>query len=309
MKRIALLIGLLTCLASSDWARRGVDYNRYTLENYLTQVKTVGVPQQGMDICKGQIFALHDGGTCHVYDLRTKAPLGHFALASQRKGNHSNTANFGIERVKGATYPVLYVSLGKPGDRDEFVCYVESITRKNGQFSSQLVQSIRFDQSDFTAHQWQPIWGCPNWVVDKERGFLWAFSAIKRTIVKVTGPFSSNKYVATKFRLPRLAEGAQVTLTAADVLDQAIMEFDAYATQGGTMKDGKIYYAFGFGKVGTKTPAKIRVYDTDKRTIVGRLDLEGQVNEEPEDISIYRGALYLNTNSNKIYRFAFPKKL
>ena len=137
-------------------------------------------------------------------------------------------------------------------DIDEFVCYVESFTEHKGRFSSRLVQKIRMDQSRFEAKGLKPVWGCPNWVVDKERRHLWAFSAIKRTIVSVTGPFETNRYLAVKFRLPRLSEGSEVVLTADDVLDEAVMEFDAYATQGGTMRDGKIYYAGLYYIGGTK---------------------------------------------------------
>ena len=274
---------------------------RYDISQYMNQVKLYKVPQQGMDICKNRIFVLHDGGSCHVYDLRSKSMLGSFDLASKRKGNHCNTGNFGIEKVKGASFPVMYVSLGKPGDIDEFVCYVESFTEHKGRFSSRLVQKICMDQSRFEAKGLKPVWGCPNWVVDKERRHLWAFSAIKRTIVSVTGPFETNRYLAVKFRLPRLSEGSEVVLTADDVLDEAVMEFDAYATQGGTMRDGKIYYAFGFGKKHPDSPSQMRVYDTDTRTILHRLDLTEQVPEEPEDVSVYKGKVYLNTNSDKIY--------
>ena len=73
-----------------------------------------------------------------------------------------------------------------------------------------------------------------------------AFSAIKRTTEAVTGDKNTNKYVATCFEVPSLTS-ATVTLTASDVIKQCIFEFDAYATQGGCMRDGKIYYAFGFG--------------------------------------------------------------
>ena len=147
----------------------------YEIRQYMTQVKLHKLPQQGMDIVKNKIFVLHDGGSCHVYDLRTKRMLSFFDLASKRKGNHSNTGNFGVEKVKGASFPVMYISLGKPGDKDEFVCYVESFTERQGRYSAELVQRIRMDQSRFAEKGLKPIWGCPNWVVDKERKHLWAF--------------------------------------------------------------------------------------------------------------------------------------
>ncbi len=279
----------------------GVAQKPYAVRQYMRQIKLHKVPQQGMDIVKNKIFVLHDGGTCHVYDFKTKKVISSFDLASKRKGNHCNTGNFGIEKVKGASFPVMYISLGKPGDVDEFVCLVESFTECKGKYTSEIVQRIKMDQSQFEAKGLKPIWGCPNWVVDKERKHLWAFSAIKRTIRSVTGPFESNKYIAVKYRLPKLSEGKEIVLTANDVLDEAVMEFDAYATQGGTMKDGKIYYAFGFGKKHPESPSQLRVYDTDKQCIVQRYDITDDVPEEPEDVAVYKGKIYLNTNSDKIY--------
>ena len=47
--------------------------------------------------------------------------------------------------------------------------------------------------------------------------------------------------------------------------------------------------------------SQLRIYDTDKRSIFQRFDLTDEVPEEPEDVSVYKGKIYLNTNSNKIY--------
>ena len=275
--------------------------SNFVLEQYLTKSVTNG---QGMDITGNLVFVLSDGGTCNVYDFVQKLsqPVGSFNLGSKRSGNHCNCANFGVETKTGASFPLLYVSNGKVGDTGEWVLNVESITRAGNTFSSELVQTITMDQSDYAANSLQPIWGCPNWVVDKERKYLWAFSAIKRTTLAGTGTdMSSNKYIATKFRLPALSEGSAVVFKAADVLDQVSFVFDTYITQGGTMKDGKIYYAFCYGGSGTQTPSRIRVYDTDTHTICASYELEGYVAEEMEDLSLYNGKLYINTNSAKFY--------
>ncbi|MDD7250555.1 MAG: hypothetical protein PUH21_00840 [Prevotellaceae bacterium] len=289
--------GRLLVLASDKASVRSTPC---TVSIYMTKAKA---SSQGMDICDSLIFVVADGGTCTVYDYRsaTGKALATFDLGSKRAGNHSNCANFGLETAPGASFPALYVSVGKPGDQDEWNVHVESITRQDSTFKSRLIQTICMDQSQYAAHGLQPIWGCPNWVIDKERKALWAFSAIKRTTVAGTGEMSTNRYIATKFRLPALSEGDTVKLTHADVLDQVSFPFDTYVTQGGTMRDGKIWYAYGFGKTGTLTPSRVRVYDTDSHQITARYELESIINEELEDISIYDGHILLNTNSSKIY--------
>lgn len=276
----------------------------YNIQQYMSKAVT---SSQGMDIFDSLIFVVQDGGVCRVYNYDTKASqyLATFNLGSKRSGNHCNCANFGVETKDGATFPLLYVSNGKVNDVKEWVLNVESITHQANSWSSECVQAITMDQSDYSANALQPIWGCPNWVVDKKRKMLWAFSAIKRTTLAGTGAdMSSNKYVATGFRLPALSEGCDVVFKAKDVVKQVLFTFDTYVTQGGTMYDGKIYYCFGFGGTGTETPSRICVYDTDTGEICGSYELDGIVTEEMEDLSLKDGKLYINTNSAKIYELS-----
>ena len=55
------------------------------------------------------------------------------------------------------------------------------------------------------------------------------------------------------------------------------------------------------GKKHPESPSQLRVYDTDKQSIVQRYDITDDVPEEPEDVAVYKGKIYLNTNSDKIY--------
>lgn len=260
--------------------------------------------QQGMDVWNNQAFCLEDGGWCRVFDLKTKSsePLAAFPLASKAKNNHANCCNFGVETKPGASFPLLYVSVGKAGVKMEWDCHVESITKDAQTWRSELAQTLRLDASGFSAKGLQSIFGCPAWLVDRKTKTLWVFSAKKRTTAAATGAFSTNNYVATRFRLPKLAEGALVTLTAADVENQVVLPFDTYFTQGGTVWNGKIYYCFGLGeKKGGVLPSRIRVYDTKRKTISERIELRGIIDEEMEDLSIWNGHILANTNSRKIY--------
>ncbi|MBQ0081233.1 MAG: hypothetical protein KBS95_06790 [Alistipes sp.] len=264
--------------------------------------------QQGMDIYNDYIFILQNEGRCLVYDYRTRSskPIGDFLLRSASKDNHSNCANFGIEKVEGASFPLLYVTVGKYRVPIEWTCHVESITLKDGAFSSELVQKIHLDASRWEEKGYKAIFGCPAWMIDRERKNIWIFSAKKRTLLKTTGDPSTNMYIATKFRLPKLSEGSEITLTADDILDQVTFPFDAYVTQAGCMRDGKIYYCFGFTRSKhPETPSKLRVYDTDTGKICSSIELEEVIAEEMEDISIYNEKMYINTNSPKLYEFSF----
>lgn len=277
----------------------------------------VKAPQQGLEIWDGYVFALEDGGGVNVYDFRTASPepLASFPLASSRPDNHANCASFGVETAKGASFPLLYVSNGKVGSDIEWTCFVESITRKGRRFSSEIAQTIVLDTEGWEENGYVKIFGAPGWMVDRSRKALWVFSARKRTVQKITRNAYENQYVATKFRIPSLAEGREVRLTVDDIEDQVVFPFETWFTQAGCVYDGKIYYCFGIGAQDPARPSRIRVYDTDTRTLSARYELQEQIPNELEDIAIVDGWMYVNTNTNPektdrkpaIYKVSLPK--
>ena len=137
-------------------------------------------------------------------------------------------------------------------------------------------QTIELDGSSGGRKGMSPIFGAPR-LVDRERGFIWIFSARKRTVAKVTKHAWENQYVATKFAYRQLSEGAKVRLDENDILDQVVFPYEVWFTQAGCMHDGKIYFCFGVGKQDDNRPSCIRVYDTDRRTITARYNVQEQV--------------------------------
>ena len=273
--------------------------------------------QQGLEIWGDYVFALEDGGGVNVYDFRTASPepVASFSLASSRPDNHANNASFGTETAKGASFPLLYISNGKVNSEIEWTCFVESITRKGRRFTSEIAQTITLDGKDWEKNGYVSIFGAPSWMVDRERNALWVFSARKRTVQKVTRNAYENQYVATRFRVPALAEGKEIHLNVNDIEAQAVFPFDTWFTQAGCVHNGKIYYCFGLGAQDPSRPSRIRVYDTDTRTISARYELQEQIPNEMEDIAIVGDWMYVNTNTNpdktdrkpSIYKVSLPK--
>lgn len=270
------------------------------------------ISNQGMAINGNYMYNFLDGGTCQVFDITKKdsIPVGVFTLESAQKDNHCNQVNFGNVTLKGAIAPLAYITVGKVGADIEFKCFVESFSKKGKKFSSELVQTITLDTTGFHKNNILSIFGCPSWLVDKKRNEIWALSALKRTKLKTTGEPYNNKYVLLKFDLPSLSDGKEITLKAKDVKAQRIFDFDAYATQGGCADDGKIYYSFGFGKARNyESPSKVRVFDTDRRVISARYDLKDEIPEECECVAVPGdGYMYINTNSNYVYRIPMPEE-
>lgn len=277
-----------------------------------------GRAQQGLEIWDDCIFSCEDGGHVNIYDFKTadSRPIAGFELASSHPDNHVNNVCFGTETKRGASFPLLYITNGKVGSDLEWKCFVESITRRGKQFSSELVQTIELDASKWAEKGYVSIFGAPSWLVDREQGFIWIFSARKRTVAAVTKHAWENQYVATKFRIPSLEEGARVRFDENDILDQVVFPYDVWFTQAGCMHDGKIYYCFGVGKQDDSRPSCIRVYDTRTRTITARYNVQDQIIYEPEDIVVKDGFMYVNTNTNPrktsdlpcIFKVSLPKQ-
>lgn len=324
MKRATLPLIFLALSCSITYAQikrapeAGFEFSKYILKEGMSRsYHGHKASQQGIAIYGDYIFCLEHGGHALVYPDTPgrQFPIGSFDLESSGPDQHANCINFGNETAPGASFPLLYVTNGKKGGSQEFICYVESITktgsRKHPRFENKQVQSIFADTTGYSKKGYVPFFGCPSWEIDAERGFIWIFSARKRTVPAVTKEFWSNQYIATKFRIPKLSEGKEITLGVEDVLDQVLFEFDTYFTQGGCASDGKIYFSFGtsddYNKDGL-TPQRIRVYDTDERRISAEYELHSMMSEEPEDLTIKDGYMYLNTNSSEIYRISLPKK-
>lgn len=277
-----------------------------------------GRAQQGLEISGRYIFSLEDGGHVNVYDYKTRdpEPIGGFDLASSGRDNHANNAEFGIEKKRGASFPLMYISNGKVGSDIEWTCFVESISRRGKRFSSELVQTITLDVNGFAEAGVEPIFGAPSWLIDRERKALWVFSAHQRTTPKVTLRAEDNFYIAYKFRIPALAEGPMVKLGIEDLQASVVFPFETWFTQAGCMQDGKIYYCFGVGQLDPEQrPSRIRVYDTDSGTICAKYNLNEEIPYEMEDLVIKDGWIFVNTNTNPkrgqgnpvIYKLSLPR--
>ena len=315
-KSIVSLVLLAACFSAAAQAFGGLQLNPECSEFIVKEGRKR--PQQGMDISGRFLFSLEDGGHVNVYDCKkaNPVPIGGFELASSCKDNHANNAEFGIEKKRGASFPLLYISNGKVGSDIEWTCFVESIKRCGKKFSSELVQTIKLDISGFAEKGYEPIFGAPSWLIDRERKALWVFSAHQRTTPAVTLRAEDNFYIAYQFRIPALSEGAEVILTVDDLVKQVIFPYETWFTQAGCMLDGKIFYCFGVGVIDpVGRPSRIRVYDTDSGTICAKYNLDEEIPYEMEDLAIRDGWIYVNTNTSPrrgqgkpvVYKLAMPK--
>lgn len=349
-------------------------YSGKTYDEYLLLTTTTGSQAtgsvQGTAAYGDYLLVFYHQGSCDIFDLSSSTPsvpIGSFRLASYNPGtapdgsannaysNHANQAMFGsVKFADTDPLPLVYVLDGNSGNQDEngYIarCAVERIVCNDGVWSSQLVQTIIYNDLEYSApfdsttgkftyldnaeKQFVNIngyerfgWGWPAFFVDSvptsdTQDKLYIFSARFRTTTQweatnktqygIDSYFEDNAYIITEFDLPELPEteadfGGAVTLYPTDIRDQFCTDYDAYATQGGTMYMGKIYYSFGFGGTGVGVRDAIRVYDIAERRIVGRIDLSDSefYAQEPECCFVYDGKLGLSLIDRRMYMFNY----
>ena len=275
---------------------------------------------QGMAIWENRAFIMYDSGFCGVYDLEKKnpEPLDLFPLGSQNDGeptkdyrNHANSCMFGHTGWQGNPIPMLYVTIGSGIGQDEdgffYRCAVENITCQKDldgteRFLAETLQIITFKPQGIEQTPYvEPCWGCPGFLVDTKGGFLYILSAKYRTKRGCVPEGEHNRYVITKFPLPDVSSGKMVRLTPMDILDQFYVESDIQFTQGGTLRDNKIYYTFGIPK--NDYPVHVCIFDLEKRDMAAdNTDMDADFCfEEIECCGFYKDKLLCNTNGGGIF--------
>lgn len=240
-----------------------------------------GKSAQGMAIWGDKAYLFNDGGFCRVFNLKSHTVISEFELACAGKNTHVNAACFGKESFEKGGKPVIYISEYKHPSR----CFVESI----GDSASLLVQTI-------VAKNGSKDCFVQSWVVDNNGKFLYAIArkdppkGMKRNIdVRIT-----------KYRLPKLKEGSNVTLSNSDILDEFVVPFHN-GVQGAIIRGNYLYIVTGLqeasaGEINAKRA--IQVVDLEKRKLIKSIDLTYVTTNEPEDVDFYKKKCLLYCGQN-----------
>lgn len=249
---------------------------------------------QGFDYVDGYLLSAQSTGIATLYTLSSDFELkkvGGFNLASKADTNHANVLSFGNERVNTSdVLPVIYITQCYPqtvnGVKD--ACYVERVD-VNG-LTSELVQTIIFDDKN---HRFGYAL---NWVVDKENNLLVGFGN------SISNGGSGNKHPLIVFKLPKLSDGATVTLTEEDAVEFYIMDDLDYTlphnfvTQGAVVVGRRLILPTGFGNV--DNPSIIFVWNMATKRLDNVINMQSFLPVELEDASLCGNALLVGTQKN-----------
>lgn len=296
MKKLLLSLSSAALLVSCS----SVDYAKYKMTDYYSLPKAQKGGYQGCAISGDNFVSLQNGGWATVYnlpDMSVKTPL--FKLSSFNTINHANVAAFGVERVdKSDPMPVLYVSMcnRKTLNGWKDACFVERLGTDG---SSELVQTIIFDDTDH-------LFGYAlQWTIDTKRKLLVGFGNT------IKNEDSNNRLRIITFKLPKLSDGKEVHLTAADALENYLIQDYCPSHparvigQGACIRGDYMFMPTGFGKV--EWPSIVYVWDMKNKRMAYTWDLTDEVKNEFEDIDFYNGDAYIQTNGRGILKFSFEK--
>lgn len=241
-----------------------------------------GKSAQGMAIWEDRAYLFNDGGHCRVLDLKLGVVQYEFDLASSDEKPHINNACFGLEFVEGSDVPVIYISETDKPHR----CFVESIRGNN----IVLKQTIEAQENG-------KFYPNHDWIVDKEKGFLYGINRRWNDYIDQQG---NVKNIITKYRLPKLEEGKNVTLTENDIIERFEVVFQN-GMQGAKIRKNMLYITSGLHEMEREKKESQRaiiVVDLKNKRIAKKIDLTMVTTNEPEDIDFYKKKCLLYCGQN-----------
>lgn len=241
------------------------------------------------------------GTAARVYDLESNTLLGtiSFNFGTYYKP-HANTICFGTEMPDAnSPFPALYLSqldsTGLANRGSEYGVLVYSISSS---YTSTFLQAILPDKTD-TDLMNKIGAGTPNYIIDRDNGFLWVVGYKNATWVSY-----DNIQTFTKFQLPLLSAGSEVILTNADVLDSFELPMYPYtAMQEGVFKNGRLYIQMGVNG----TIQGMRVVNVDTQEIETSLQTTQIFSTEPQGLAFWDDEMvwYESGTSGILYKFNF----
>ncbi len=290
---LVIAFALNTCGISAQKLKSGIfNLANYTLHDGGAIKKSVNESFQGLAIYKEYMVGLYNGGTASVYKLHpdgTFTRLNTFDLGSKSKFNHSNVANFGVERYqKGDILPLLYVSQTKTDKEKNLTdaCFVERILPEG---KAELVQTITLDNHD-KYYGW-----AVQWAVDKKKKRLIGFG----NTIDNTNP--KNRFRIMIFKLPKLKDGANIVLQEKDIIENyLIQDYDAsfpnvQIGQGGVVVGNSLIMPTGVGN--EQFPSMIYSWNLKNHQMTNAINMQREVPYEFEDCDFFQNNLYIQCNN------------
>ena len=202
---------------------------------------------------------------------------------------HCNNANFGIKKYSEQDeFPLLYVSME---NIDAHLALVFRVQRSENDFSFTKVQTVVYPDPRQSGVYY------PNCMIDGQNDRMYVMGYTEYSYKKSR----SNRIKVSEFVLPDCSSEI-VELRSEDVLSS--FEIDSVtATQGGLVKNGKIYQVYGF-----KNDITFRILDPKEKGFTAVVNLpKNKFKREPEGMVEYNGDFYCADVTGAVYKFSLTE--
>ena len=236
----------------------------------------------------------------HCYNLKTKKYVCSKNLGAENErttGNyilyHCNQSSFSADFYdKNDPFPLLYISQRARFDER---CFVEvyrllpvwdDTKSEYVSLDAQLVQTIYFPVQTVSNSL-----GRINCAIDADNHFMYTYS-----YSTIEGDTERNQCRISCFNIPDVHQ-EEVILNDDAILDSYKFNYNATNSQGGCIKDGKLYIGQGYPSAGY---IYLNIIDLKQKKLIQRVDLLNQygVTWEPEGCFFYNGNLMMSTGAN-----------
>lgn len=214
---------------------------------------------------------------------------------------HCNQTTFGVDYYKhDDPFPLLYISQRA---REDGKCFVEVYrllpSRSNASSEYDMLDAELVQTICFPAMTERNALGRVNCVIDAQCGDMYTYS-----YSTVVGDQKYGQCRISRFAIPNFTK-KEVCLNDDAILDTYALDYNAINSQGGCIKDGKLFIGQGYKSAGY---VYLNVIDLKLRRLINRIDLlEQGITWEPEGCFFNNSNLMISTGKN-IWEFLFQNQ-
>lgn len=240
----------------------------------------------------------------YFYNLKSKRLICGISLGAVNErttGNyilyHCNQMNFGVDFYnRNDPFPLLYISQRA---RSDTRCIVEvyrllpvwdETESEYTSLNADLVQTIYFPIQTF-----ENALGRNNCVFDADNRLMYTYS-----YSTLSGAPDYGQCRVTCFDIPDIYQ-EEIILNESDIIESFKLNYDARNSQGGCIKDERLFIAQGYSSVGIY----LNVISLKDKRLLNRFDLSANgITWEPEGCFEYNGSVMV-ASGKSIWEFKF----
>ena len=233
----------------------------------------------------------------YLYNLKKKMLLcdKKFVPVTEKTGNyilyHCNQMTFGNRRyAEQDPFPLLYISQRARSDKRCIIEVYRIIPEKSGSDDYTAMDAILVQTIYFPVMSAENALGRVNVAIDNDSGDMYCYS-----YSTLSSDLNYGQCRSSKLTIPDIYE-KEVYMEDKDIIDSFSLDYSGINSQGGCIKDGKLYIGQGYPGAGY---VYLNIIDLRKKMLLERVDLLSMgVTWEPQGCFFYDRNLMFGETEN-----------